>query len=64
MRGNTQVASSQDPTEIEVTSRLSELYPFIEEQHGSLGRALNNVDAEIEDDDDDELAVEDSMELL
>ena len=42
-----------------MTSRLSELYPFIEEWYSSLPEALNNVDADDDDDDDDESAVED-----
>ena len=51
-------ATLRDPREIEVTSRLSELYPFIEERHGSLPKALNDVDADDEDDSLDESAVE------
>ena len=41
-----------------MTSRLGELYPFIEERYGSLPRALNNADADDEDDDSDESAME------
>ncbi len=55
------MASSQNSTVIEVISRLSELYPFIEEQHHSLPNALNKADADAdadEDDEDDDPAVE------
>ena len=59
------MTSSQGSTQIEVTSRLSELYHVIEERHPSLSRDLNNVEADdehfkvnedeedVEDDDDD-----------
>ena len=46
--------SSQGSTQIEVTSRLSELYRVIEERHPSLSRDLNNVGGDDEDEDDDE----------
>lgn len=58
MREDQQVASSQGSTQIEVTSRLSELYPFIEERHASLPTDLNNVEGDYEDDDSDEPGVE------
>ncbi len=47
-------ASSQGSTQIEVTSRLSELYPLIEERHASLPRDLNTVGGDDEDDHLDE----------
>lgn len=36
-----------------MTSRLSELYPYIENRYGSLPKALNSVDADDEDDESD-----------
>ena len=55
------MTSSQGSTQIEVTSRLSELYQVIEERHHSLSRDLNNVggDDEHSEDDEDENDVED-----
>ena len=55
------MASSQGSTQIEVTSRLSELYQVIEERHPSLFRDLNNVgeDDEHSGDDENEEDVED-----
>ena len=47
-------ASSQGSTQIEVTSRLSELYPLIEERHASLPLDLNTVGGDDEDNDLDE----------
>ena len=44
--------NSQGSTQIEVTSRLSELYRVIEERHPSLSRDLNNVGGDDEDDED------------
>ena len=59
MREDQQGASSQGSTQIEVTSRLSGLYPFIEERHASLPRDLNTVGGDEEDDDLGEPVVED-----
>ena len=60
MRDDQQATSSQGSTQIEVTSRLSELYHVIEERHASLSGDLNNVEGDdehfedVEDDNDDE----------
>ena len=56
MRYDQQVTSSQGSTQIEVTSRLSELYQVIEERHPSLSRELNNVGGDDEHSEDDENA--------
>ena len=48
------MTSSQGSTQIEVTSRLSELYQAIEERHPSLSRDLNNVGGDDEHSEDDE----------
>ena len=57
MSEDQQVASSENSTQIEVTSRLSELYPLIEERHVSLPMSLNNV----EGDDEEELTKIDTL---
>ncbi|CAD6587587.1 MAG: hypothetical protein ASARMPREDX12_002938 [Alectoria sarmentosa] len=58
LREDQQVTSSQGSTQIEVTSRLSELYPLIEERHASLPMDLNNVERDDEDASFDEPGVE------
>lgn len=58
MREDQEPASSQGSTQIEVTSRLSELYPLIEERHASLPVDLNNVEGDADFDDFDEPAVD------
>ena len=52
LREDPHVTSLRDSTQVEVNSRLSELYPLIEERHASLPKDLNNVDRDGEDDDE------------
>ena len=58
MREDQEAATSQGSAEIEVTSRLSELYPLIEERHASLPMDLNNVEGDDDFDDFDEPALD------
>ena len=54
MRRDQYSATWRDSTEVEVISRLSELFPFIEERQESLIKPLNKADADTDADDEDE----------